>query len=84
MLLPDNKTLAMKRLEITERRLNKDPEQGVAYDKQMKEMTVMNFSRKVFEEEMDNFKGQVHCIPHRAAIRPKKKSKPIRIVFSSS
>ena len=35
MLMLDNKSLAMKRLESTERRLNKEPEQGVAYDKQM-------------------------------------------------
>ena len=34
MLLPDNKPLAMKRLERTERRLMRDPEQGVAYDTQ--------------------------------------------------
>jgi len=30
-----------------ERHLKKDPEQGLAYDKQMKEMKEMQFSRKL-------------------------------------
>ena len=84
MLLPDNKPLAMKRLESTERRLKKDPEQGAAYDKQMEEMKEMQFSRKLSKEEMDNYKGPVHYIPHHAVIRPEKKSTPVRIVFNSS
>ena len=84
MLLPDNKPLAMKRLESTERRLKKDPEKGVAYDKQMEEMKEMQFSRKLSRKEMDNYKGPVHYIPHHAIIRPEKKSTPVRIVFNSS
>ena len=84
MLLPDNKPLPMKWLESTERRLKKDPEQGAAYDKQMKEMKEMQFSRKLSKEEMDNYKGLVHYIPHHAVIRPEKKSTPVRIVFNSS
>ena len=74
----------MKRLESTERRLKKDPEQGVAYDKQMEEMKEMQFSRKLSKKEMDNYKGPVHYIPHHAVIRPEKKSTPVRIVFNSS
>ena len=84
VLLPDNKSLAMKRLEATERRLKKDPEQGMAYDKQMEEMKEMQFSRKLSKQEMDNYKGPVHYIPHHAVIRPEKKSTPVRIVFNSS
>lgn len=83
-LLPDNKPLAMKRLESTERRLKKEPEQGIAYDKQMEEMREMHFSRKLSKEELDNYKGPVHYIPHHAVIRPEKKSTPVRIVFNSS
>lgn len=84
MLLPDNKPLAMKRLESTERRLKKDPEQGVAYDKLIEEMKEMKFSRKLSKEEIKNYKGPVHYIPHHAEIRPEKKSTPVRIVFNSS
>ncbi|PFX31942.1 hypothetical protein AWC38_SpisGene3228 [Stylophora pistillata] len=76
MLLPDNKPLAMKRLESTERRHKKDPEQGVAYDKQMEEMNEMKFSKKLSNEEIKNFKGPVHYIPHHAVIPPEKKSTP--------
>ena len=45
-LLLDNKEQAIKRLETTERRLSRNPENAKAYDEQMKEMENMNFSRK--------------------------------------
>ncbi|XP_068680046.1 uncharacterized protein [Montipora foliosa] len=41
-LLPDNRGLAIKRLESTERRLKRNPEQAEAYCKQMEEMERMN------------------------------------------
>ena len=40
----------------------------MAYDKQMEEMKEMKFSRKLSEEEMDNYKGLVHYISHHAVI----------------
>ena len=79
--LPDNRSQAVKRLESTERRLMKQPEQAAAYDKQMIEM---NFSRKVTEEELKNDKGPVHYVSHHAVLRPEKASTPLRIVFNSS
>ena len=84
ILLPNNKSLAMKRLESTEKRLKKNPELAAAYDKQMKEMSDMNFSRKLSKEELEKYKGPVHYIPHHAVIRPESKSTPVRIVFNSS
>jgi hypothetical protein len=36
---------ALKRLESTERRLQKNPDQALAYDKQMIEMEEMKFAR---------------------------------------
>lgn len=83
-LLPDNKSLALKRLEGTERRLKSSPDQGESYDKQMKEMLEMNFCRKLSQEDMGNFEGPVHYIPHHAVLRPESKSTPVRIVFNSS
>ena len=73
-LLPDNKDLAMKRLESTERRLKRNPDQAEAYSKQMKEMEDLKFARKLFKEEQEAYQGPVHYIPHHAAVRPEKKS----------
>ena len=42
-LLPDNKSQATKKLEATERRLMKNPEEAQAYDQQMVEMSEMEF-----------------------------------------
>ena len=83
-LLPDNKVQALKRLETTERRLQKNPDQAVAYNEQMVEMEKMKFARKLSKEEIDNYEGPVHYISHHAVIRPEKRSTPVRIVFNSS
>ena len=62
--LPHNKPLPIKCLESAERCLNKDPQHGVAYNKQMEEMKEIKLSRKLSEEEMDNYKGPVYYVPH--------------------
>ena len=82
--LPDNRSLALKRLEGTERRLKSNLDQAIAYDEQMTEMVKMNFCRKLSENEVKNYKCPVHYIPHHAVIRPEKKSTLVRIVFNSS
>ena len=69
-LLPDNKLQALKRLQTTERRLQKSP------DKQMVEMEEMGFARKLSNEEIDHYEGPVHYISHHTVIRPKKRSTP--------
>ena len=81
--LPDNKNQAMKRLESTERRLLKNPEQAAAYNSKMVEMKEMNFSRKLSDEEIQDYKGPVHYISHHAVLRPDNTSTPVRIVFNS-
>ena len=80
--LPDNRSLALKRLEETERRLKSYLDQAKAYDEQMTVMVKMNFCRKLSKNEVKNNKGPVHYIPHHAVIRPEKKSTPVRIVFN--
>ena len=83
-LLPDNKSQAVKRLEATERRLQRNPEHAKAYDQQMVEMNELKFSRKLCKKEAEEYTGPVHYISHHAVVRPEKKSTPVRIVFNSS
>ena len=83
-LLPDNKSQATKKLETTERRLMKNTEHAQAYNKQMVEMSEMEFSRKLSEKELVEYKGPVHYISHHTVFRPESKSTPVRIVFNSS
>ena len=83
-LLPDNKSQATKKLEATERRLTKNPEHAQAYDKQIVEMSDMEFSRMLSKQEVEEYKGPIHYISHHAVLRPESKSTPVRIVFNSS
>lgn len=82
--LPNNYSQVLKKLESTERRLSKQPEYAESYNKQIKEMEEMGFSRKLTQEELQTYNGPVHYISHHAVVRPEKKSTPIRIVFNSS
>ena len=50
----------------------------------MTEMNDMNYSQKLFEEELNNYKGPVHYVSHHEVLRPEKASTPLRIVFNSS
>jgi len=45
--LPNNYPQVRKKLEAIERRLMKNPENAASYDKQIKEMEEMQFSRKL-------------------------------------
>ena len=82
--LPDNKELAMKRLQSAERRLKQNPEHAAAYSHQMTEMVDMNFTRKLTNEEIEAHKGHVHYITHHSVLRPESHSTPLRIVFNTS
>ena len=82
--LPDNKEQAMKRLESTERRLLKNPDEAAAYNHKIIEMEEMNFASKLTEKEIEDHKGPVHYIAHHAVHRPDSTSTPVRIVFNSS
>ena len=53
--LPKNEVQAKKKLEATERRLSKTPEHAAAYDRQMMEMTEMNFARKLTQKELKTY-----------------------------
>ena len=82
--LPDNKGVALKKLESIERRLKAKPELAAAYDQQMKQMEELKFSRKLTAEDIENYEGPVHYIAHHMVLRPDSESTPVRIVFNSS
>ena len=81
--LPNNEVQAKKKLEATEHRLSRTPEHAATYDRQMMEMTEMQFARKLTKQELETYKGPVHHIVHHEIVRPEK-TMPIRIVFNSS
>ena len=60
--LPDNRNQAMKRLEATERRLERNSEHVKAYDQQIMEINELNFARKLDEKEVNDYQGPVHYI----------------------
>ena len=82
--LPDNREQAEKKLEATERRLLKNQEHATAYDKEIVDMNKLGFSRKLSEEELNQYNGPVHYVSHHEVLRPESKSTPLRIVFNSS
>ena len=82
--LPDNYLQVLKKLESTERHLMKQPDHARSYDRQIKEMEDMKFSRKLTEQEKNKWEEPVHYIAHHAVLRPEKKTTPVRIVFNSS
>ena len=57
---------------------------AAAYNNKMIEMEKMNFSSKLTEKEIQDYKGPVHYIPHHSVHRPDSTSTPLRIVFNSS
>ena len=81
--LPNNEVQAKKKMEATDRRLSRTPEHAAAYDKQMMEITEMQFARQLTKQELETYKGPVHYIAHHEIVRPEKTT-PIRIVFNSS
>ena len=81
--LPNNEVQARKKLEETERHLSKSLEHAAMYDKQMMEMTEMQFARTLTKQELETHKGPVHYIAHYEIVKPEMTT-PIRIVFNSS
>ncbi|XP_071519109.1 uncharacterized protein [Panulirus ornatus] len=82
---PNYFTACMGRLRATEKTL---PKGGVAYAKeysdQISDMVERGVARKLTTDEIKDYQGPVHYIPHHEILRPDSKSTPIRIVFNSS
>ena len=80
--LPDNFTMAMHRLQNTEKRLQKSPELAKAYSDVLESYQDKGYIRKVLpeEEKLD----QVRYLPHFPILRPDKSTTKVRVVFDAS
>ena len=82
--LPDNKSIALKKLFQLEKRLCKDEEWKRVYSEQMQDMFDRQVARKISQDEINKYNGPVHYITHHAVIKKESLTTPIRIVFNSS
>jgi hypothetical protein len=79
--LPNNYSLAKRRLESLERNLAKNPNKAKMYDEAIQEYERNEWAKKLTREEATNANGLVHYLPHHGIYRPEKKSTPLRVVF---
>ena len=81
--LPDNYSMAIRRLENTERRLLRNPSHSKIYDDQIVDMFNRNVARILTQEEIDSYNGPYYYLCHHEVLKAGS-STPCRIVFDSS
>ena len=81
--LPDNRCIALKILESTERRLLKNAEYATMYCNQIKDMVDRKVADKLTEDELKEYKGPYYYLTHHEVLKSES-STPFRIVFNSS
>ena len=81
--LPNNRTLALSRLERLKQRLKRDRKYQEHYEAFMKEMIDEGQAEKVPDEEHHLSDGRVWYIPHHGVYYPQKPDK-IRVIFDAS
>ena len=81
--LPNNYVAAFGQLKSLERRLIKNGNEQL-YCEQVQDMLNRNVVRKLTADEIKNYNGPVHYIPHHGVIKESSTSTPLRIVFNSS
>ena len=79
--LPKDKEQAKKKLKATELCLSKTPGHAAALDRQMVKKTEMHYACKLTKQELETYKGPVHCIAHHLVVRPENTTH-IHIVFN--
>ena len=80
--LPNNRPLAEKRLESTERKLAKNPEIAESYQKVIKEYVEKNYIRRVPPDEPTP--TEEWLLPHFPVVRPDRFTTKTRIVSDAS
>lgn len=81
-MAPDNYTMALKRLENTERRLLKQPEMAQDYQATITSYLQQGYIRKLQDNEMKQVPGWP--LPHFPVFRPERQTTNTRIVFDAS
>ena len=81
--LPNNRTLALSRLERLRQRLKRDRKYRDHYEAFMKEMIDKGQAERVPDDELHLTNGRVWYIPHHGVYHPQKPDK-IRVVFDAS
>ncbi|KAJ8038757.1 hypothetical protein HOLleu_16272 [Holothuria leucospilota] len=81
--LPDNKEMAIKRLENTERRLISNPVLGQAYSDVLNKYIEKGFIQKT-ETSESNSEGGKWYLPHFPVVRTDKTTTKTRVVFDAS
>ena len=81
--LPDNKSLALHRLNQLKRRMNSDENYANDYIAFMRDVIDKGYAKRVPESEIRAQNGSVNYIPHHGVYNPKKPGK-IRVVFDCS
>ena len=78
--LPDNRSVAEKRLQSLARRFRKDPELHAKYKGGIQELLDKGYAEKVLDEEIGVTPGQTWYLPHHNVVNENKPEK-LRIVF---
>ena len=78
--MPDNKSMAQKRLQSLGRRLSRDPELHQRYKAGIDDLIQKGYAEQVPEDEVESSSGWTWYLPHHNVINPNKPDK-LRIVF---
>ena len=78
--LPNNKPLAEHRLNLTRKKLLKDPELYSRYPAFMTDLLDKGYAKKVLENLRNRNDGKVWYVPHHSVVHPQKPDK-VRVVF---
>ena len=81
--LPDNRSVAEKRLQSLAHRFRKDPELHAKYKGGIQELLDKGYAEKVLDEEIAATPGQTWYLPHHNVVNENKPEK-LRIVFDCS
>ncbi|CAG7831894.1 unnamed protein product, partial [Allacma fusca] len=81
--LPESRSMALKRLSSTERKMDRDPEFALRYSAKMEEFIAKNYARQLTVEELSSHSTKLWYLPHFSVTNPNKPNK-MRLVFDAA